>query len=48
MLCTEMMNSFFHLYRCGNPHNHIDDVLLAVGIPVVVDGVIEVYLGYHD
>jgi hypothetical protein len=30
-----------------NPHNRID-VLLAVGFPVVVDGVAEVYLGYYD
>jgi len=32
----------------ANPHNHIDDILLATGIPVVVDGVVEVYLRYYD
>jgi hypothetical protein len=32
----------------ANPHNHIDDVPLATGTPVIVDGVVEVYLGYYD
>jgi len=32
----------------ANLHNRIDDVLLVVGIPVVVDGVVEVYLRYYD
>jgi hypothetical protein len=32
----------------ANPHNRIDDVPLVAGIPVVVDGVVEVYLGYYD
>jgi hypothetical protein len=27
----------------ANPHNRIDDVSLAAGIPVVVYGVVEVY-----
>jgi hypothetical protein len=31
----------------ANPHNRID-VLLAAGIPVVIDGIIEVYLGNYD
>jgi hypothetical protein len=31
----------------ANPHNRID-VLLAAGIPVVVDGVVEICLGYYD
>jgi hypothetical protein len=42
------VNSFFHLYGCGNPHNGIDDVPLAVSTLVVVDGVVEVYLGYYS
>jgi hypothetical protein len=32
----------------SNPHNHIDDIPLAAGILVVVDGVLEVYLRYYD
>jgi hypothetical protein len=32
----------------ANPHNHIDDVSLAAGTPVLVDDVVEVYLGYYD
>jgi hypothetical protein len=31
----------------ANPHNHID-VPLAAGIPVVVDGVVKVCMGYYD
>jgi hypothetical protein len=27
----------------ANPHNRIDDVSLAAGIPVIVYGVVEVY-----
>jgi hypothetical protein len=32
----------------ANPHNCIDDVPLVAGIPIVVDGVVKVYLGYYD
>jgi hypothetical protein len=32
----------------ANPHNHIDDVSFAAGTSVVVDNVVEVYLGYYD
>jgi len=32
----------------ANPHNRIDVVSLAVGILVVVDDVVEVYLRYYD
>jgi hypothetical protein len=32
----------------ANPHNCIDDVPLAAGTPVVVDGVVDVHLGYYD
>jgi hypothetical protein len=42
------VNLFFHLYGCGDSHNRIDDVPLAAGTPVVVDGIVEVYLGYYD
>jgi hypothetical protein len=31
----------------ANPHNRID-VHLVAGFPVVVDDVVEVYLGYYD
>jgi hypothetical protein len=48
ILCTETVNSFFHLYSCGNPHNRIDDVPLAAGTTLVVDGIVEMYLGYYD
>jgi hypothetical protein len=26
VLCIETVNSFFHLYGCGYPHNRIDEV----------------------
>jgi hypothetical protein len=32
----------------ANPHNRIDDVPLAAGTPVVVDGVVNVRLRYYD
>jgi hypothetical protein len=32
----------------ANPHNRIDDVHLASGNLVVVDGVVDVHLGYYD
>jgi hypothetical protein len=32
----------------ANPHNCIDDVLLAAGIPVVVDSIVEGYFGCYD
>jgi hypothetical protein len=32
----------------ANPHNCIDDVHLAAGTPVVVDGVVDVHFGYYD
>jgi len=32
----------------ANPHNRIDDVPLATGTPVVVDGLVAVYLGCYD
>jgi len=31
-----------------NPHNRIEDVPLAVGIPVVVDSIVEWYFGCYD
>jgi hypothetical protein len=30
VLCTEIANSFFHLYGCSYPHNRIDATPLAV------------------
>jgi hypothetical protein len=32
----------------ANPHNRVDDVTLAAGTPVVVDGVVDVQLRYYD
>jgi hypothetical protein len=32
----------------ANPHNRIDYVPLAAGTLVVVDGVVDVHLGYYD
>jgi hypothetical protein len=32
----------------ANPHNCIDDVLLAASTPVVVDGVVDMHLEYYD
>jgi hypothetical protein len=32
----------------ANPHNHIDDIPLAAGIPVVVDDIVDVHLGYYN
>jgi hypothetical protein len=32
----------------ANPHNYIDDVPLAAGIPVVVDSIVEWYFGCYD
>jgi hypothetical protein len=31
----------------ANPNNRIDDVPLAAGTPVVVDGVVDVHLGCY-
>jgi hypothetical protein len=47
-LLIEAANSYFHLYECGYHHNLIDEVPLTVGSPVIVDDVVEVYLGYYD
>jgi hypothetical protein len=46
-----LLMSWAHNSNCtdvANPHNHIDDVPLAAGTPVVVDGVVDVHLGYYD
>jgi hypothetical protein len=48
IIIPEVVNSYFHLYGCGYTHNYIDDVPFTAGTPVVVDGVVEVYLGYYD
>jgi hypothetical protein len=32
----------------ANSHNRIDDVFLAAGTQVIVDGVVDVHLGYFD
>jgi hypothetical protein len=31
VFCTEVVNSYFHLYKCGYHHNRIDDAYLAAG-----------------
>jgi hypothetical protein len=32
----------------ANSHNRINDVHLAAGISVVIDGVVDVHLGYYN
>jgi hypothetical protein len=32
----------------ANPHNRIDDVHLAAGIPFVIDSIVEGYFGCYD
>jgi hypothetical protein len=48
VLCTEVMNSYFHLYGCGYHHNRIDDTSLAAGIPNVDDDPEALYFRYYD
>jgi hypothetical protein len=48
ILCTEIVNLFFHLYGCGYPHNRIDVISLAAGTPELDDDPIALYLGYYD
>lgn len=48
VLCTEAVNSYFHLYRCSYRHNCIDDVPLAAGTPDVDDDSVALYLEYYD
>jgi hypothetical protein len=50
-MCLFMLRRWAHnstYTNVSNPHNHIDDIPLAAGILVVVDGVLEVYLRYYD
>jgi hypothetical protein len=48
MFHVEMVNSSFQLYRCGDPHNYIDVVPLAVGTLEDDDNPVALYLGYYD
>jgi hypothetical protein len=32
----------------ANPRNRIDDVHLATSTPVIVDGIVDLHLGYYD
>jgi hypothetical protein len=48
VLCIEMVNSFFHLYGCGYPHNRIDATHLVAGTPELDDDLVALYLGYYD
>jgi hypothetical protein len=48
MFYTETVNSFFHLYGCGNPHNCIYDVPLAAGTLDLKDDPVALYLGYYN
>jgi hypothetical protein len=48
VLCTEAVNSYFHLYECDYHHNRIDDTHLAAGTPDVDDDLVALYLGYYD
>jgi len=48
MFNTETVNSFFHLYGCGNHHNCIDAVPLVTGTPDMEEDLVALYLGYYD
>jgi hypothetical protein len=48
MFHTETVNSLFHLCGCGYHHNRVDDVPLAVGTPIVVEGFVAVYSRCYD
>jgi hypothetical protein len=48
VLCTEMVNSFFHLYGYDYPHNCINATHLAAGTLELDDDPIALYLGYYD
>jgi hypothetical protein len=47
-LLIEAVNLYFDLYGCGYHHNRIDEVPFTASTPVVVNDVVEVYLGYYD
>jgi hypothetical protein len=46
-LLIEAVNSYFHLYGCGYHHIRIVEVPLTADTSVIVDGVVEMYLGYY-
>jgi hypothetical protein len=48
MFHVKTVNLFFQLCRCGYHHNRVDDVFLAAGTPIVLDGLVAVYLRYYD
>jgi hypothetical protein len=48
MFYTETVNSFFHLYGCGQHHNCIDVVPLVAGTLEVEDDLVVLYLVYYD
>jgi hypothetical protein len=48
ILCTEAVNSYFHLCGCGYHHNRVDEVPLAASTPDVDDDPIALYLGHYD
>jgi hypothetical protein len=37
---TEVVNSYFHLYRCGYPYNRIDFDALTTGLVDLINDVI--------
>jgi len=45
---AEVVNSYLHLYECGENHNCIDDLSLAAGTPDVDDDSVTLYLGYYN
>jgi len=45
---AKTVNSLFHLYGCGYPHNRIDGASLATGTPDLEDDPVALYLGYYD
>jgi hypothetical protein len=48
VLCTKTVNSFFHPYECGYPHNRRDATHLAAGTAELDDDPVVLYLGYYD
>jgi hypothetical protein len=45
---VKVVNSYLHLYRCGQHHNHIDIDALAAGTVDVEDDPVAQYLRYYD
>jgi hypothetical protein len=48
ILCTETVDSFFHLCGCGYHYNRVDDVLMIAGTLEADGDSVALYLGYYD